>query len=57
MNSAHSNEIIPYLHLGDAGFVFEPYSFSLIINCCPDIGIQYSELSNVLYLKFIPVKI
>ena len=48
----HSNEIIPYLYLGDAGFVFEPYSFSLIINCCPEIGITYSESSNVLYLKF-----
>ena len=48
----HSNEIIPYLYLGDAGFVFEPYDFSLIINCCPEIGITYSETSNVLYLKF-----
>jgi hypothetical protein len=48
----HSNEIIPYLYLGDAGFVYEPRSFTLIINCCPEVDINYPEPSNVLYLKF-----
>lgn len=52
MELTHSNEIIPYLYLGDAGFVYEPRSFSLIINCCPEIEINYPEPSNVLYLKF-----
>ena len=52
MELKHSNEIIPYLYLGDAGFVYEPQSFSLIINCCPEIEINYPEPSNVLYLKF-----
>jgi len=48
----HSNEIIPYLYLGDAGFVYEPRSFTMIINCCPEIDINYPELSYVLYLRF-----
>jgi protein-tyrosine phosphatase len=48
----HSNEIIPYLYLGDAGFVYEPKSYSLIINCCPEVDINYPEPSNVLYLRF-----
>jgi protein-tyrosine phosphatase len=48
----HSNEIIPYLYLGDAGFVYESRSYSLIINCCPEVDINYPESSNVLYLKF-----
>jgi rhodanese-related sulfurtransferase len=48
----HSTEIIPYLCLGDAGFVREARSFSLIVNCCPEIDISYPESSNVLYLRF-----
>lgn len=48
----HSNEIIPCLYLGDAGFVREARSFSLIVNCCPEIDISYPESSNVLYLRF-----
>ena len=48
----HSNEIIPYLYLGDAGFVYKSQSYSLIINCCPEVDINYPEPSNVLYLRF-----
>lgn len=48
----HSNEIIPNLYLGDAGFVREDRSFSLIVNCCPEVDIEYKTGSNVIYLKF-----
>lgn len=52
MERQHSNEIIPNLYLGDAGFVREDRSFELIINCCPEVDIIYQEPSNVVYLRF-----
>ena len=48
----HSNEIIPYLYLGDAGFVRENRSFDLIVNCCPEVDITYPQSSNPIYLRF-----
>ena len=48
----HSNEITPNLYLGDAGFVREDRSFELIINCCPEVDIEYRTGSNVVYLRF-----
>ena len=48
----HLNEIIPYLYLGDAGFVREDRSFDLIVNCCPEVDIEYKQESHVIYLRF-----
>ena len=48
----HSNEIIPGLFLGDAGFVYEDLVFELIVNCCPEVDMRYKQPSNVIYLKF-----
>lgn len=53
----HYQEIIPNLYLGDAGFIFEtnlPH-FALIINVCPEINSNYSNISydNVQYIKIL----
>ena len=53
----HINEIFDHLYLGDAGFIFENNlpELGLIINCCPEVTINYNKLNikpDVVYLKF-----
>lgn len=53
----HINEIFDHLYLGDAGFIFENNlpQLDLIINCCPEVTINYNKLNikpDVVYLKF-----
>lgn len=62
MSHTHYSEIVPGLHLGDAGFVYEiPAStFNLIVNCCPEISCSYEDdaclKESILYLKFLDRK-
>lgn len=52
----HYDHIFNNVYLGDAGFMYETNrpQFSLIINCCPEVSMRYTdaEAPNVLYLKF-----
>ncbi len=53
----HINEIFDHLYLGDAGFIFDDKlpELSLIVNCCPEVTINYNKLNikpDVVYLKF-----
>lgn len=52
----HCNKIIPYLYLGDANFLYienKPY-FDLVINCCPELGLQYTpnDTKTLIKLRF-----
>jgi protein-tyrosine phosphatase len=53
----HYQEIIPNLYLGDSGFIFETnlQHFELIVNLCPEINSNYSNISyhEIQYIKIL----
>lgn len=54
---SHCDKIMNNLYLGDAEFIFvdQMPMFDLIINCCPEINISYSnkyEDTKIIRLKF-----
>lgn len=44
------DKIIDNLYLGDAGD-YDKQQFALIVNCCPEINVNYSDGANVLWIK------
>lgn len=44
------NKIIDNLYLGDAGD-YDKQQFAFIVNCCPEINVNYPDGANVLRIK------